>query len=475
MEGDSNQGGANQGGSTIPNSFEGVTITQPGPKTTIIAPGSQLSPDMFSRTAQEFVKAKGKPAPVEGVKGQSQPIVDPGSGSGDFQDDLDDSQDDLDDSQDGIEDSQDDLGDLGDDTQSFEPYHVDLGYEEGNLYTVTLPNGVTLDLPEDAIIENKVDGKVSQYKLGQQMSVASAEVAFSKRKADLDRKEAQIQAEVSNYRGEIESLRGSVKVFSDKLLSSENPVDALPELSRAFDLPQGQMAKKLLQAARILEAKIHQTKIEPRISGLNLGDPKQRETANRIAQDEYESEFSRMDRQFDQLKLEKEAEARAEKQRRDQEINNYVRQEARGFGLVDSDIQMGITLQKKRLASQGLEDSDDTRPVKEKIDEALLLAYGHKKGKLILEAIDKVNPELIENDALVGRLRKIVDPRAHSLEVVVDLVTDMISKTSTDRKKILAKNLATSVKRNYSSNGTSSRKPQVGNYESLQKRFGFSK
>ncbi len=432
-------------------------VQQTSEPVVITNPLSQLSPDMFVSPSSE---AQEKPG--DGVEGKQGALL------------PEDSQ--TEDQEGQAEDQEEEQLEADSQEDSNHPFHIDLGYEEGNLYTVTLPNGNTLDLPEGAVITNKVGGKVQNYNLAEQMGIASGEIAVSKRLAEIKKKEETLLAEVETHKSRTQAVETTIDEFKTSLLESETPHKALELLADRFEIPLGSLFKSIVRAYKLMEQNIYRDRIAPELAkaGFNLNEEADIKKATAYAQGIYERAWEDMDREV-RSKKERASQELSEKGKQEQSVMRaYAAQQLENYGLTVEEAKLG----EEQFRKNNPEVEPKTiEEAKEIIRQSAILGFNVKKGRMIGKAIREVDSGLIEDTALIDKLLKLVDPRSHDHEDIVELVKSSSYKTSAGRRRtVLAKDLANNIKTSYAtSNGATSKGPRkvVTDMSQIEKAYGF--
>lgn len=395
----------------------------------VISGPMDLSPEMFQGAAP-LIKA-GEPEPE--IQDETPEIEDESLETGDEVTEI----------QDESSESQDDSSD--------EPYHIDLGEFDGqNTYSITLPDGRTLELPAGAKVTNRVDGKIEEFVLGDQLGVASGEVVVQRKLTALKALERDLVAREVQSEERIARSEGVLNGFSEKLQSGNSPLEAFEYLIDNSDIPPGQMIKKIMEANNSYIQQIFNGYVYPEM--VRRGeDPN---TNKALVQELYLKKFYELDGEWKSKKVTAEASRTAQKAASQKSFNSWAEQRAGSLGLNEHEVQLGLA----NLEKAGyVRDPDHTQEqFAEKVFEEAVLV---KKSKLLFDAISKVDSRLLKSNDIIKELGGMISVGQHKPEDVEKLVRLFAkNKFSPTGKKVLAKNLASKNTIKYS-NGSS---PQSG-------------
>ena len=368
------------------------------------------------------------------------------------------------------EDVSDDTNETQNDSSNFEePYHIDLGEFEGqNTYSITLPDGRTMELPAGSKVTNRVDGKLEEFILGDQLGVASGEIVIQRKIHALKALERDLVAREIQSNERVAKSEGVLNGFSEKLEKGDSPLEAFEYLIDNSNIPPGQMIKKIMAANNQYIKQIFNGYVYPEMVARGE-DPN---TNKALVQELYHKRFVELDTEWRTNKAQAEASQNAERAASQQSFNSWAEQRAGTLGLNEQEVKLAYT----KLEESGyVRNPNDTQEqfAERVFDEAILI----KKSKLLFDAISKVDSRLLKNNEIIKELGDIISVKQHKPEDVEKLVR-LFSKNkfSPTGKKVLAKNLASKNIIKYSNNNgskTSSRNTVVKSVKDINKLYGF--
>lgn len=297
-----------------------------------------------------------------------------------------------------------------------ESTELDTGYEipKGEkAFKVTLPDGNFMMLPEGAKISNKVDGKVEDYSLGDQLRRAGGDVAVETRLANAKRQEDDARVlyqEVSSYKKDLETREKSIV---DTILSG-NPVAAFEELGKVYDIAPGDLISSLFSGFKKFSDDFIADHI---ISSLPKGVDYASEEGQRYAQMIFKQKMGDLNNLYHNQKIEnaksKETEARKSKEG----------QEARGAELLKSS---GLS---EDVALKARRSLDETDPGWSKgLSYVELVEKVLERGESVwyadvLSSIVSELPESWKSDAdFLKEVTSSISPKVHSFEKAKKLI-----------------------------------------------------
>lgn len=339
-----------------------------------------------------------------------------------------------------------------------EELYLDIGEYEGKKYRVELPDGKVLEIPEGAKIYNKIDGRVEPFALSEQMSVASGNVAISRRFNQLKVEKEALTAEKEALETSRRGFSGTIENFK-RSLASEDPEAGIQGLAEALDMEPGTFIETILSASNILGTRILNQEILPRLAreGVDVSkitNPKTPEEAafrDMVLRQASKEAFQQRNDLYRTRQASKIEEKRSQEIKTRQDVENYERSQYKALGLEEKDVQIALEVLKNVGELEPLKQETKGNP-KELIDRIFEKAYDYRRIGDIRQVLNRVSKGLKDDNKFVSDVARLYVPGKHSMDDLETIIRSQIKlKTNSKTIKVAPtkKEVAQNVSKSY--------------------------
>ena len=338
--------------------------------------------------------------------------------------------------------------------------YLDIGEFEGLKYRVELPDGNYLEVPANAKIFNKVDGKYQPFELREQMGAASGTVAINKRLQELNLEKESVVTYSEKVQEREAELTGSLQTFITSL-RSDDPEQGILALSAVLDIEPGTLLDSIIGMGQIVGTKIFEKELIPKFKkmGINVdemfnsSDPKVVAYRNALLQAASKEAYEERNQKYKGQRSQKVEEREATKLATNQEVHAYAVSKLETLGISEDDVLFAekVLKYKNDGAFEEIQALRGTSP-KKYIDAMTDHALHYKKAIDIDTAVQKFNPALKKVPGFYEKVAKIYVPGKHSVDQLDEIIKGLGADSNRKVVQVQKKRVAERLQNSYSVN-----------------------